>query len=133
MTKDARAGRLKRAREAHYETATAAAIAIGVPVGTYAGHENGHRDFGADAAELYARRFRVSPAWLMFGIEPGSPALDEVERELLLKVSQMDPRRKAALAAFLEQLFPDPGSGEPQEERRHDAPGRPPRRGEGRP
>lgn len=59
--------RLRRARERFFKSAAEAARAMGVPVGTYSGHENGHRGFPAGRAPEYARRFKVSPEWLLYG------------------------------------------------------------------
>lgn len=64
--------RLKLARQIRYRTATSAAEAIGVPYGTYSGHEAGSRGFGPEDMERYAKFFRVSPAWLAFGQGPMS-------------------------------------------------------------
>lgn len=58
--------RLKKARiDAGFARAAEAASALGVPYGTYSAHENGSRGFGAKAADRYAKKFKVSPAWLM--------------------------------------------------------------------
>lgn len=60
--------RLKLARErAGYETAKDAAEAMGIPVPTYSQHENGRRGFPAGRAPQYARKFKVSEQWLLFG------------------------------------------------------------------
>lgn len=60
--------RLQKARErAGYGSASAAAKALGVAVSTYISHENGNREFNADHAKRYARRFSVSPNWLLWG------------------------------------------------------------------
>jgi phage repressor protein C with HTH and peptisase S24 domain len=60
--------RLRGARiSANYASAAKAAEALGVGVSTYAGHENGQNDFNREQAVFYARKFKVSPAWLMFG------------------------------------------------------------------
>ena len=40
---------------------------MGVPVSTYIGHENGHRGFPAKRAPQYARKFKVSEEWLLYG------------------------------------------------------------------
>jgi phage repressor protein C with HTH and peptisase S24 domain len=59
--------RLVWARQsAGFETASAAAEALGVEVPTYIGHENGHRGFKG-RAEDYARKFKVDLAWLLTG------------------------------------------------------------------
>jgi len=59
--------RLKLARErAGYDTAKAAAEAMGAAVATYIQHENGSRGFPAARAERYAKFFRVAPEWLLY-------------------------------------------------------------------
>ncbi len=64
--------RLKQAREnAGYTQASDAADAFGWKYSTYAGHENGTRGIKSDTARVYAKAFRVSPEWLLFG--DGSP------------------------------------------------------------
>jgi hypothetical protein len=65
--------RLQHARTlAGYDSATDAANAMGVPVPTYAAHENGSRDFrrgrgGPIPGQRYAQFFKVSYDWLMTG------------------------------------------------------------------
>lgn len=60
--------RLRLAREAAgYATAVAAADALGVPRGTYIGHENGGRGFPAGRAAQYGRKFKVAEQWLLYG------------------------------------------------------------------
>lgn len=60
--------RLRQAREkGSYQSAKAAAEAMGVPVATYVQHENGTRGFPASVAARYARFFRVKPEWLLYG------------------------------------------------------------------
>jgi len=60
--------RLKEARvAAGYSSSAEAARAMGVGASTYAGHENGSRGIKADAARLYARRFKVRVEWLLYG------------------------------------------------------------------
>lgn len=74
--------RLQHARLlAGYDSATDAANAMGVPVPTYAAHENGSRDFkrgrgGPIPGQRYAQFFKVNYDWLMTGRgEPrGKPA-----------------------------------------------------------
>lgn len=75
--------RLSQARKAAgYETATAAADAMGLQPPTYLAHENGSRGFKLDSANRYAKFFRVPLEWLLFGAnppaglaEPDAPAL----------------------------------------------------------
>jgi SOS-response transcriptional repressor LexA len=62
------AERLKAAREAAgYETAKAAAEAMGIAVATYIQHENGTRGYPSSRADRYASFFRTSPEWLLYG------------------------------------------------------------------
>lgn len=59
--------RLRLARErAGYDSARAGAAAMGVSGDTYTQHENGTRGF-TSRAERYARFFRVTPEWLLYG------------------------------------------------------------------
>ena len=61
------ADRLKQARiKAGYDSAKAAAEAMGVPVSTYILHENGGRGVPAGRASRYAKFFRVAPEWLLY-------------------------------------------------------------------
>jgi repressor LexA len=60
--------RLKTARvSAGYGSTVEAAQALGVSQSTYAQHENGIRGIPKDKAPLYARRFKVSAEWLLYG------------------------------------------------------------------
>lgn len=64
--------RLKAARErAGVKSAAAAARRLGVPYGTYSGHENGLRGIKDDELAAYAKAYRVPLAWLAYG--EGSP------------------------------------------------------------
>lgn len=66
------AERLKSARiEAGYESAAAAARAMGTPAPTYSGHENGTTDMPRKAAIRYARFYGVSLDWLLTGSGEG--------------------------------------------------------------
>lgn len=79
--------RLMLAREhAGYRSARQAALSMGWTYPTYASHENGIRDFPQKVAERYARAFRVSPEFIMFGTNPpewteefGEPELVKVK------------------------------------------------------
>ncbi|UXN74478.1 hypothetical protein N8D56_04875 [Devosia sp. A8/3-2] len=85
--------RLKQARvAAGYATASDAAEAMGLSRGTYIGHENGSRAFRIDAAEKYARWFRVRSAWLLTGEKPmQAGGLPEYERVPLSEVDSPPP------------------------------------------
>lgn len=85
--------RLKQARlNAGYSTASDAAEAMGMSRATYIGHENGSRAFRIDAAEKYARWFRVRSSWLLTGEAPmKAGGLPEYERVPLSEVEQAPP------------------------------------------
>lgn len=57
-------------RAAGFESAAAAARALGMPYPTYAGHENGSRGVRANL-ERYARKYGVSTDWLLTEKGPG--------------------------------------------------------------
>lgn len=94
------ADRLRIAREHKgFDTATAAANALGIEPPTYLGHENGSRGFRASAAR-YAQFFGVNLTWLMTGkgymTSPNSPVQDIFD-------SLDEPKQREALN-FLEFL-----------------------------
>lgn len=62
-----KAARLKAARSKRYKSAMKAAEAMGVVYGTYSGHEAGSRGFDNETAKRYAKFYRVSLEWLIFG------------------------------------------------------------------
>src|SRR5947209_13736979 len=70
-----RGERLRMAREKRFKSARLAAQAMGIAVSTYGAHERaeapGGRDYGPDEAKRYARRFRVTPEWLLTGRKIG--------------------------------------------------------------
>jgi phage repressor protein C with HTH and peptisase S24 domain len=69
-----RGERLRIAREKRFKSARLAGKAMGIPVSTYGAHERaqspGGRDYGPEDAKKYARRFGVTPEWLLTGREP---------------------------------------------------------------
>jgi phage repressor protein C with HTH and peptisase S24 domain len=71
-----RGDRLRIAREKRFKSARLAAKAMNVAVSTYGAHERaqspGGRDYGPEEAKKYARRFGVTPEWLLTGREPFS-------------------------------------------------------------
>lgn len=77
--------RLRQAREkAGFESASAAAAAVGVNPSTYRAHENGQNEFSAGYAGRYGKRFGVSASWLLTGEGNGPTAtkLDDPDRAL---------------------------------------------------
>jgi hypothetical protein len=89
-----RGERLRTAREKFFKSARVAAKALGMPVSTYGAHERaedpGGRDYGPDEAKRYARRFRVTPEWLLTGRKVGPTddpgGVDTVEEPTAPKV-----------------------------------------------
>lgn len=82
------ADRLKRARsDAGYANAKEAAEAMGISVPTYIQHENGTRGFPATKAEKYARFFRVTPEFLLYGKRSAKPSAPGLGPTLFIKGS----------------------------------------------
>lgn len=93
------AERLRLARiAAGYDTARDAAKAMGVSDSSYTQHENGIRGFPKDKAQQYARFFKTTPEWLIYGRgkgDPLDPSIDELEamvRDALSEVLTLDTR-----------------------------------------
>ena len=60
--------RLRKARrDAGYENSVDAARAYGWPEPAYISHENGQRGLRPSVAAKYAKAFRVSPEWILYG------------------------------------------------------------------
>jgi hypothetical protein len=71
-----RGDRLRIAREHRgFKSGRIAAQALGIAISTYGAHERaedpGGRDYGPDEAKRYAKRFGVTPEWLLTGFGPG--------------------------------------------------------------
>lgn len=80
--------RLRQAREkSGYSSAKSAAEAMGVPVATYVQHENGARGYPASRAQRYARFFRVTPEWLLYGSKNPDTQPTELGPRLFVKGS----------------------------------------------
>jgi hypothetical protein len=97
-------------KQAGYETAVEAAEAVGVPYGTYSGHENGSSGFRADKGEIYARRFKVRFEWLMREIGPMvDPATKDPEAQLrsALLAFGVDSRELPRLMAVIKTYVPE--------------------------
>jgi transcriptional regulator with XRE-family HTH domain len=89
--------RLRGAREAAgYDSAAGAAQAMGIPIATYIQHENGTRGFKAATAERYAKRFKTTPEWILYGKgeqslpEPSEDDLEAMLREALQEVATFE-------------------------------------------
>ena len=79
--------RLRHAREkAGFASAAEAAESLGIPYGTYASHENGHRGFPKGRAPAYARKYKVDEQWLLYGKGKGpgaSPAITQDDEPVI--------------------------------------------------
>jgi hypothetical protein len=75
--------RLRKAREeAGLESASAAARLHGWGVSTFLAHENGQNDYDSDQAQVYAKAFKTSAEWLLWGRQPTAPGIDHQLLEL---------------------------------------------------
>ncbi len=102
---------------AGFRSAAAAARAHGWAIGTYAGHENGHRGVTLQAAERYARAYHVKLRWLL-GLEEdaGVPDLHHLHGQVLAVTESMvapvdgsgeeDPSKR-----YIEMLEVEPSAG----------------------
>lgn len=69
--------RLRLARKnAGFDSAAAAARAMGISEPTYAGHENGSRGIPAAKAAKYARAFKVTPEYIIYGKSDGGAPVE---------------------------------------------------------
>lgn len=85
--------RLRIARKRRFKTAREASDALGVPYGTYTGHESGSRGFSEDA-ERYAKAFRVRVAWLSY--EDGPMELGKDDMVETARATDIGPRTELA-------------------------------------
>ncbi|TIO62972.1 helix-turn-helix transcriptional regulator [Mesorhizobium sp.] len=104
-------------KQAGFETAAQAAEAVGVPYGTYSGHENGSSGFRADKGELYARKFKVRFEWLMRGTGPMVEDLASKYRELLTIFDGLSEEDQKTYAGLLRRLAKPYQQKEPDQER----------------
>lgn len=99
------AERLRIARlRAGFETAKDAAEALGFPVSTYLGHENGSRGYPAKKAEVYARKFKVREQWLLYGVGAGPGETDGPKAEVIDIWEHLPPLKRAEALGYLRGL-----------------------------
>jgi transcriptional regulator with XRE-family HTH domain len=106
------AERLRIARlRAGFTTGKEAAEALGIPVATYLGHENGSRGITPKKAELYARRFKVREGWLLWGTGegPGHEANGE-KAEVINIYDHLPPARRQEALRILRVLAGESGA-----------------------
>ena len=103
------AERLRIARlRAGYETGKEAAEALGFPVSTYLGHENGSRGYPAKKAAIYARKFKVREQWLLYGVGEGPGQLGDYSAEIVNIMDHLPPLKKAEALGYLRALANSP-------------------------
>ena len=99
------AERLRIARlRAGYETGKEAAEALGFPVSTYLGHENGSRGYPAKKAEIYARKFKVREQWLLYGVGEGPGDRGDQKAEIINILDHLPPLKRAEALGYLRAL-----------------------------
>lgn len=99
------AERLRIARlRAGYSTGKEAAEALGFPVSTYLGHENGSRGYPAKKAEVYARKFKVREQWLLYGVGEGPGENGDQKAEIINIIDHLPPLKRAELLGYLRGL-----------------------------
>lgn len=103
MTDPAERLRIARLR-AGYDTAKEAAEALGFPVSTYLGHENGSRGYPAKKAEIYARKFKVREQWLLYGVGEGPGETDGPKAEIVNIIDRLPPLKRAEAIGYLRGL-----------------------------
>lgn len=107
--------RLREARKnAGYDTASEAAEALSIPVPTYIQHENGGRGFPASRAPLYARKFKVTEQWLLYGKGAGPDTVVEAPLKFVRMSVEVPsaPVLTAMFAGMLDQIGLDPNEDE---------------------
>ncbi len=104
LMKDA-SERLRIARlRAGFEHGKDAAEAMGIPVSTYLGHENGNRGYPAKKAEIYARKFKVREQWLLYGVGEGPGHNGDQKAEIISIIDRLPPLKQAEALGYLRGL-----------------------------
>lgn len=103
MTDPAERLRIARLR-AGYSTGKEAAEALGFPVSTYLGHENGSRGYPARKAEIYARKFKVREQWLLYGTGEGPGDRGDQKAEIIAIIDHLPPLKRAEAIGYLRGL-----------------------------
>lgn len=108
---DSPADRLRRLRlNLGFASAADACSRFGWPVGTYRSHENGHRELSRKAAETYAKAYKTTAGFLLFGEQKAhseradSPGSGEAAHAELVpeRLVRLPVRGEAAAGKWLE-------------------------------
>jgi len=99
------AARLRIARlRAGFDNAKAAAQSMGVAVSTYLGHENGSRGIKPGQATRYAKKFKVSEQWLLYGTGKAPGTDGDVTAEVVSILEHLPPLQRAEALGYLRAL-----------------------------
>lgn len=99
------AERLRIARlRAGFETGKLAAESMGVAVSTYLGHENGSRGIKPGMATRYAKKFKVSEQWLLYGVGKGPGTEGDMTAEVVSIIDRLPPLQRAEAMGYLRAL-----------------------------
>lgn len=99
------AERLAIARlRAGFNTGKDAADSMGVAVSTYLGHENGSRGIRPTQATRYAKKFKVSEQWLLYGTGKAPGTDGDVTAEAVSILDHLPPLKRAEALGYLRAL-----------------------------
>lgn len=99
------ADRLRIARlRAGFSSGKDAAEAMGIAVSTYLGHENGSRGIKPGMATRYAKRFKVSEQWLLYGTGKAPGSDGDVTAEVVSIIDRLPPLQRAEALGYLRAL-----------------------------
>lgn len=99
------AARLRTARlRAGFTSGKEAAESMGIPVQTYLSHENGSRGIKPAMATRYAKKFKVSEQWLLYGTGKAPGTEGDVVAEVTSIIDRLPPLRRAEALGYLRAL-----------------------------
>lgn len=103
MTDPAERLRIARLR-AGFTTGKEAAESMGVRVSTYLGHENGSRGIKPGMATRYAKKFKVTEQWLLYGVGDPPGSNGDVKAEVVSIIDRLPPLQRAEALGYLRAL-----------------------------
>jgi transcriptional regulator with XRE-family HTH domain len=99
------AARLRTARlRAGFTTGKEAAESMGIAVQTYLSHENGSRGIKPGMATRYAKKFKVSEQWLLYGTGDAPGTEGDIKAEVTSIIDHLPPLRRAEALGYLRAL-----------------------------